>query len=67
MQKKQKENMQYRNIDKKWFIDLEARNAFSGNKVTASIIKYANGFNHYGLRHVMINNKMIKSYCLRYN
>ena len=30
-------------------IDVEARNAFNAKKVTASIIKCANAFNHYGL------------------
>ena len=52
---------------KEEFIGLEARNAFSGNKVTASIIKYANIFNHNGLRYAMINNKIIKVYCSRCN
>jgi len=45
------------------FIDLEARNAFSTNKVTTSMIKCANGFNHYGLRHAMINKEMIEANC----
>jgi len=49
------------------FIDLEARNTFSVNKVTTSMIKCANGFNYYGLRHAMINNNMIEANCPRCN
>jgi len=36
-------------------IDLDARNAFPAKKVTASVIKCSSGYNHYGVRHAMIN------------
>ena len=49
------------------FIDLEARNMFSANKVITSMIKCTNSFNHYGLRHTMINNNMIEANCSRCN
>ena len=52
---------------KEEFIDIEARNAFIGNKVTTSMIKCANGFNHYGLRHAMINGNMVEANCPRCN
>lgn len=48
---------------KEEFIDLDARNAFSVKKATASVIKCANGFNHYGVRHAKINNDMIEAKC----
>lgn len=46
-------------------IDLEARNAFDPNKLTASAIKCAYGYNHYGLRDALINKNMIEAYCPR--
>ena len=49
------------------FVDLEARNSFQANKVTTSVIKCAHGFNHYGLRHSMINEKLIEANCPRCN
>ena len=52
---------------KEEFIDLEARNAFYANKIMTSMIKYANGYNHYELRYAMINNKLVKANCLCYN
>ena len=48
-------------------IDLEIKNAFCANKVTTSMIKYTNGFNHYGLKNAMINNNLIEANCLRCN
>ena len=49
------------------FVDLEARDLFHANEVTTSIIKCAHGFNHYGLRHSMINNNLIEENCPRYD
>ena len=49
------------------FVDLEARNSFRANNVTTSIIKCAYGFNHYGLRHSMINDNLIEENCPRCN
>ena len=46
-----KKNYRYREE----FIDLEVRNDFCANKVMTSMIKCANRFNHYGLRHIIIN------------
>ena len=46
---------------KEEFIDLDARNAFSAKKVTTSMIKCANDFNHYSTRHTKINNNMIEA------
>jgi len=46
-------------------VDLEARNAFKGGKVTTSMIKCVYGYNHYGQRDVMINDEMIDSRCPR--
>ena len=43
------------------YTDVEAQNTFPMNKVTASIIKCANGYNHYGLRDATINKNMINS------
>ena len=51
---------------RKEFIDIEARKVFQTGKVAISMIKYAYGFNHYGLREVMINNNMVESICPRY-
>ena len=48
---------------KEEFIDLDTRNAFSAKKVTTSVIKCANGFNHYGIRHAKINNNVIEANC----
>ena len=42
---------------------MDARNAFSAKKVTTSVIKCANGFNHYGIRHAKINNNVIEANC----
>ena len=49
------------------FIDIEARNSFQMSKVTISMIKYANGYNYYELRDVMINNYMVEAYYLKCN
>jgi len=32
------------------FVDVVARNAFNSKEVTASVIKYANGYNYYKIR-----------------
>ena len=45
------------------FIDLEARNTFCANKVMTSMIKCAHRYNHYGLRHAMINNNLVEANC----
>jgi len=47
------------------FVDVWAREAFRSKAVTTSMIKCASGFNHYGLRNELINNKMIGSECPR--
>ena len=52
---------------KEEFIDLEARNDFGANKVTTSMIKCTNEFNHYGLRYAMINNYIIEANCPKCN
>jgi len=49
------------------FIDLEARNTFCPNKVTTSMIKCAHRYNHYWLRHAMINNNLVEANCPRCN
>ena len=45
------------------FVDLEARDSFKTHKVTTSTIKCIHGYNHYGLRHAMINDNLIEAYC----
>ena len=45
------------------FVDLEARNSFRSYKVITSTIKCAHGFNHYGLRYVIINDNLIEANC----
>jgi len=47
------------------FIDGAARNAFSNKKVTSSMIACSHGYNHYGLREVLINKNNIGSKCPR--
>ena len=47
------------------FVDTEARNVFKTQNVTTSMIKCAHGFNHFGLRDSLINNKMAEEYCPR--
>ena len=37
------------------------------HKVITSTIKCAHGFNHYGLRHAMINDNLIEANCSRCN
>ena len=49
------------------YVDVEARNVFPMKKVTTSIIKYANRYNYYGLRDVIINKNMINSECPQYS
>jgi len=49
------------------FVDLEAQNASRSNDIIPSIVKYAHGFNHFGLRDSMINNNMIEAYCSRFH
>ena len=39
------------------FADVEVRNLFKSNKMTASVIKYACSYNDYGIRSTMINRK----------
>ena len=46
-------------------IDLDARHAFPAKKVTVSVLKYASGYNHYGMRHAMINKEDIEEKCPR--
>ena len=55
------------NMNHYQFIDLEARNAFKNKEVTASVIKCAHGFNHYGVRNAMINNNLTEKECPRCN
>jgi len=40
---------------------------FPIKKVTPSIIKYCHGYNHYSVRNLVINNKMVGSECSRYS
>ena len=47
------------------YVDVEARNAFPKNKITASIIKCANGYNQYGMRDEMMNKNRVCSECPR--
>ena len=42
-------------------IDIKARNAFSSKLVMSSLIKYANGLNHYSLRYEWINLKVMNA------
>ena len=49
------------------FIDIEARNTFSIKDVVASMIKCANGYNHYSVRESIINKNIIRNKCLRYS
>ena len=46
------------------FVDEEARNGFKSNEVTPSIIKYAHGCNHCGLRDLTMNNNIVDTCCL---
>ena len=63
--KEEKEYLKKKNGHKVDFIDLEARNSFQRNKVTASVIKSACRHNYYGLCDAMINNNMADVSCLR--
>ena len=66
--KQVKENQAKQKLDyKAEFVDTEARNLFQASKVTTSMVKCANGCDHYGLRHSMINNNLIESNCPRCN
>ena len=47
------------------FIDVNARNVFDNKKVTASMISYSHGYNHYGLREALINKNNIGYNCPR--
>ena len=49
------------------FVDVDARDSFRASIVATSVIKCAHGFNHYGLRHSMINNNLVEAHCLRCN
>ena len=48
------------------FVDKDTRNACNPKKVTMSMMKYAHGFNHYGLRGSLMNKNMIDACCPRY-
>ena len=49
------------------FVDVGARNLFKSKDITASVIKYAYGYNHYSIRDTIINGKSLGSEYLRYN
>ena len=47
------------------FVDVNAREAFKTKSISTSMLKCASGYNHYGVRHQMINNNMVGSECPR--
>ena len=47
------------------FIDMEARNSFKAGEVTTAMIKFAYGFNHYGLRDTIVNENIFQATCPR--
>ena len=49
------------------FADLEVRDLFKAQKVTISAIKCTYGFNHYGVRHSVINNNLVEANCQQCN
>ena len=47
------------------FIDMEARNTFKVGEVSTAMMKFAHGYNHYGVRDAMVNSNMIEETCPR--
>ena len=63
--KYEKQQLQKKLGDRGDVIDIDTRNAIPSNKVTASIVKCKNGYNHYGVCYAFINDKMAEECCPR--